>query len=120
MSTDTISRIALERYGVAEILPDDNVKSMTWYAPVIFLTDTAYYSEVISAELYGIEGIMPENYVITADGVIKGLEDNLVAISERVQHDGAPTDMSLKRLRIKWVDIGGGNFEVYMCYGGDY
>lgn len=118
---DTISRIALEKYSVAEILPDDNVESVTWYDPVRFIQNADYFKKYTSADIYGIESIMPMSYVTTAEDVIKDLEENLVAISQRVQPDGTSTDMSCKRLRIKWVALDeGGNYEIYLCYGGNY
>ena len=118
---DTISRIALEKYSVAEILPDDNVESVTWYDPVRYIGNADYFKQYTSADIYGIGGIMPMSYVTTAEDVIKGLEENLVAISQREQPDGTSTDMSRKRLRIKWVALDeGGNYEIYLCYGGNY
>ena len=118
---ERITQIALEKYGVAEIVSDDNVKSNTWYLPAVLLTDIDYYSTVTSVEEYGIEGIMPGKYVTNAEDAIRDLEGSLIAISQRVESDGRPAPMSKRRIRIKWVQIGeADNYEIYLCYGGDY
>ena len=118
---ERITQIALEKYGVAEIVADDNVKSSTWYLPAVLLTDIDYYSTVTSVEEYGIEGIMPGKYVTNAEDAIRDLEGSLIAISQRVESDGRPASMSKRRIRIKWVQIGeADNYEIYLCYGGDY
>ena len=118
---ERITQIALEKYGVAEIAADDNVKSNTWYNPVILLTDIDYYSAVTSVEEVGIMGCLPMTYVTNAEDAIRDLEGSLVAISQRIESDGRPATMSKRRIRIKWVQIGDAdNFEIYLCYGGDY
>ena len=118
---DTVIRKAIEKYGITDIKADDNVESNTWYSPTILLTDVNYYSTVTSVNEYGFEGIMPESYVLSADDAIADLMKAFDFISQRFDQDGSWVDMSQRRIRIKWLPIdNGGNFEIYVCYGGDY
>ena len=118
---DTVIRKAIEKYGITDIKADDSVESNTWYSPTILITNTEYYSSVTSVTEYGMEGIMPESYVLSADDAITNLMKAFDFISQRSNSDGSWVDMSQRRIRIKWLPIdNGGNFEIYVCYGGDY
>ena len=118
---DTVIRRAYEQYGITDIMADDNVKSNTWYSPTILLTDLDYYSTVTSVEEYGVEGIMPDEYVVSADDVIADMINAFEYIAQRTNPDGTAVDISKKRIRIKWVRLGDAdNYEIYVCYGGDY
>ena len=118
---DTVIRKATEKYGITDIMADDNVKSNTWYAPTILLTDMEYYLTVTSVDEFGIEGCLPESYVLNADAAIADLMNAFEFIGQRTTPDGSAVDISKKRIRIKWTQIGdSNNFEIYVCYGGDY
>ena len=118
---DTVIRKATEKYGITDIMADDNVKSNTWYAPTILLTNMEYYLTVTSVDEFGIEGCLPESYVLNADAAIADLMNAFEFIGQRIKSDGSAIDISKKRIRIKWTPIGNSNnFEIYVCYGGDY
>ncbi len=102
-------------------MADNNVKSNTWYATTILLTDMDYYLTVTSVDEFGIEGCLPESYVVTADASIADLMNAFEFIGQRIKSDSRPAPMSNRRIRIKWMQIGDAdNFEIYLCYGGDY
>ena len=116
---DMVIYKAKTQYGITDIKADDTVKSNTWYSPTILLTDVNYYSTVTSVDEYGFEGIMPESYVTNADDAVTDIMQAFECISQRSYSNGA--DMSQRRIRIKWLPIdNGGNFEIYVCYGGEY
>ena len=80
-----------------------------------------YYSAITSVDEYGFEGVMPESYVTTSDDAIEDLMQAFECISQRTNSDGYAVDISKKRIRIKWIPIGySDNFEIYVCYGGEY
>ena len=118
---DMVIYKAKTQYSIADIKADDTVKSNTWYSPTILLTNVNYYSTVTSVDEYGFEGIMPESYVTTVDDAVTDLMQAFECISRRTNSDGSDVDMSKKRIRIKWIPIGdSNNFEIYVCYGGEY
>ena len=118
---DMVIYKAKMQYGVTDIKADDTIKSNTWYSPTILLTDVNYYSTVTSVDEYGFEDIMPERYVTNADDAVTDLMQAFECISQRTNSDGSDVDMSKKRIRIKWAPIGdSNNFEIYVCYGGEY
>ena len=118
---DIVIYRAKAQYGIVDIKADDTVKSNTWYSPTILLTDVNYYSTVTSVDEYGFEGIMPESYVTNADDAVTDIMQAFECISQRSYSNGADADMSQRRIRIKWLPIdNGGNFEIYVCYGGEY
>ena len=118
---DMVIYKAFAQYGITDIKADDYVQSNTWYAPTEFISNTEYYSSVTSVEEYGIEGCFPSNYVTTADEAIADLMKAFAAISERTNPDGTASNMSSRRIRIKWVPAdSGGNYRIYVCYGGGY
>ena len=118
---DMVIYKAKTQYSIADIKADDTVRSNTWYSPTILLTDVNYYSTVTSVDEYGFEGIMPESYVTTVDDAVTDLMQAFECISQRSYSNGADADMSQRRIRIKWLPTdNGGNFEIYVCYGGEY
>ena len=118
---DMVIYKAKMQYVIADIKADDTIKSNTWYSPTILLTDVNYYSTVTSVDEYGFEGIMPESYVTNADDAVTDIMQAFECISQRSYSNGADADMSQRRIRIKWLPTdNGGNFEIYVCYGGEY
>ena len=78
-----------------------------------------YYLTVTSVDEFGIEGCLPESYVLNADAAIADLMNAFEFIGQRIKSDGSAIDISKKRIRIKWTPIGySDNYEIYICYGG--
>ena len=113
---DCIKYKAASEYGINKIIYDDTVDPWDgygWDIPAEYIPNVEYYKE-------HTDPILPANIRTTADELVRNSYTKLDMMVEEWKAQGDVENLSDTILTVTWKNLGGGNYQLYIMWGGDY
>ena len=115
---DCIKYKAETEYGITHILYDDTVDpwdGYSWNIPADYIPNIDYYKEHTNP-------ILPVGILVTADELIEDSYTSLRMMVSELNAQGNSSEDIAKYtgLTITWKSLGGGNYKLYVMWGGLY
>ena len=113
---DCIKYKAAAEYGITKIIYDDTVDPWDgygWNVPAEYIPNIDYYKE-------HNDTILPANIRNTPEELVKNSYTKLYMMVEEWKAQGDAENLSNVILTVAWKNLGGGNYQLYIMWGGDY
>ena len=113
---DCIKYKAAAEYGITKIIYDDTVDpwdGYSWNVPAEYIPNIEYYKE-------HNDTILPANIRNTPEELVKNSYTKLYMMVEEWKAQGDAENLSNVILTVAWKNLGGGNYQLYIMWGGDY
>ena len=113
---DCIKYKAAAEYGITKIIYDDTVDpwdGYSWNVPADYIPNIEYYKE-------HNDPILLAGILWTADELVEDSYCALYMMVEEWKAQGDAENLSNVILTVAWKNLGGGNYQLYIMWGGDY